>query len=89
MKLVKLMLMALLMGTPLVAPAGTATSAVAIAAVAQEAPVVGQDIEMADTLRAEGKIYVVVLTLVSILAGMFVYLIMLDKKVKKLEKTLE
>lgn len=43
-------------------------------------------IEMADTLRASGKIYVVVLVVTVILTGLIVYLIRLDKKVSKLEK---
>jgi hypothetical protein len=40
---------------------------------------------MADTLRAEGKIYVVVLVLATIFAGIIVYLVRLDRKIKKLE----
>lgn len=43
-------------------------------------------IEMADALRASGKIYVVVLVVTVILTGLIVYLIRLDKKVSKLEK---
>ena len=43
-------------------------------------------IEMADTLRASGKIYVVVLVVTVILTGLILYLIRLDKKVSKLEK---
>lgn len=42
--------------------------------------------EMADMMRAEGKIYVVVLVLATIFAGIIVYLIRLDKKISKLEK---
>ncbi|MES2387241.1 MAG: CcmD family protein [Bacteroidota bacterium] len=41
--------------------------------------------EMADHLRSSGKIYVVVLTLALILAGVLTYLIKLDVKVKNLE----
>ncbi|MCS7017811.1 MAG: CcmD family protein [Cytophagales bacterium] len=44
-------------------------------------------VEMADTFRKEGKIYVVVGTLGTVLAGMFVYLIMLDRKITKIEKS--
>ncbi len=44
-----------------------------------------QDVEMADTMRAEGKIYVVVAILVLILAGLIGYLVILDKKVTRLE----
>lgn len=42
--------------------------------------------EMADGLRASGKIYVVVLVLGIIFAGIVVYLIYLDRKLRKLEK---
>lgn len=41
--------------------------------------------EMADALRADGKIYVVVLVLATIFAGIFLYLIRLDRKVSQLE----
>lgn len=37
-------------------------------------------------LRANEKIYVVVAVLLTILAGLFIYLIRLDKKISKLEK---
>jgi CcmD family protein len=49
----------------------------------------GQDqVEMADQLRSEGKIYVVVAIILIILVGLFFYLFSLDRKVKKLEKLL-
>ncbi|HET9506036.1 MAG TPA: CcmD family protein [Hymenobacter sp.] len=44
--------------------------------------------EMADALRASGKIYVVVLVLVIIVTGLLVYLIRLDGKVSRLEKSI-
>ncbi len=44
------------------------------------------EIEMADNLRAEGKIYIVVICIVIILLGLLAYLFSLDKKVKMLEK---
>lgn len=47
------------------------------------------EVEMADGMRAEGKIYVVVGIIVIILAGLVIYLFMLDRKVKKLENLLE
>lgn len=50
--------------------------------------VLAQEVEMADTLRSEGKIYVVVVILVLILAGLIGYLILIDRKVTKLEKRL-
>ena len=46
-------------------------------------------IEMADKMRAEGKIYVVVAILVTILAGFVVYTIRIDSKVSKIEKVLD
>jgi hypothetical protein len=47
---------------------------------------VDQKPEMADLLRSNGKIYVVVAVLVTILAGLFLYLIRLDRKIGRLEK---
>ncbi len=43
------------------------------------------DVEMADTMRSEGKIYVVVSIILIVLAGLIAYLFMMDRKVKKLE----
>jgi hypothetical protein len=49
----------------------------------------GQDqAAMADNLRAEGKIYVVVIMILIVLAGLIFYLFLMDKKVKRLEKLL-
>jgi CcmD family protein len=49
----------------------------------------GQEkVEMADQLRSDGKIYVVVAIIVIILTGLFIYLFSMDKKVKNLEKLL-
>lgn len=45
-----------------------------------------QDVEMADQLRGEGKIYVVIGVILIILTGLFGYLIRLDRKLRKLEK---
>lgn len=47
-----------------------------------------QKVEMADTMRSEGKIYVVVGIILSVLAGLIAYLFILDRKVKKLEDRL-
>lgn len=44
------------------------------------------EVEMADTMRANGKIYVIVGIVVIILAGMVAYLYLLDRKITKLEK---
>ena len=46
------------------------------------------EVEMADGMRSEGKIYVVVGIILIILLGLVVYLITLDRKVKKLENLL-
>ncbi len=45
-----------------------------------------QEIEMADAMRADGKIYVVIAVILTVLGGMFVYLFILDKKISELEK---
>lgn len=45
-----------------------------------------QEIEMATEMRANGKIYVVVAVLVTIFAGITIYLIGLDRRIKRLEK---
>lgn len=42
-------------------------------------------VEMADTLRRDGKIYTVVVGLVVILTGFVVFLIRVDRKLHKLE----
>jgi hypothetical protein len=42
--------------------------------------------EMADTFRADGKIYVVVAVVVTILLGLILYVVRLDRKITKLEK---
>jgi len=51
-----------------------------------EANASATDIEMADRLRADGKIYIVVACVLVVLAGMIFYLISLDKKVSNLER---
>lgn len=47
-----------------------------------------QEVEMADTMRSEGKIYVVVAILLLILISLITYLILIDRKVTKLENKL-
>ncbi len=44
------------------------------------------NVEMADTFRSNGKIYVVVAVILTILAGIVIYLIRLDRKISRLEK---
>lgn len=45
--------------------------------------------QMAGLMRSNGKIYVVVAVLVIILAGLFVYLINLDRRIDHLEKNIK
>ena len=47
------------------------------------------EVEMADGMRAEGKIYVVVAIILIILGGLVAYLFLLDRKVKKLQDLLD
>lgn len=42
--------------------------------------------EMADAMRSNGKIYVVVAVLATIFAGIFAYLVYLDRKISKAER---
>jgi CcmD family protein len=46
----------------------------------------GAETEMADAMRSNGKIYVVVTVLATIFAAIFAYLVYLDRKISKLEK---
>lgn len=46
-------------------------------------------VEMADLMRSEGKIYVLVGIIGIIFAGILVYIIQTDRKVSKLEKLLK
>ena len=48
-----------------------------------------QSAEMADVMRSNGKIYVVVGVILIIILGLFAYLFSLDRKVSRLEKDLE
>jgi CcmD family protein len=47
-----------------------------------------QEVEMADSMRSSGKIYIVVAMILIVLAGLVVYLFLLDRKLKKLEQEL-
>ncbi len=51
-----------------------------VAAFAQDKP------EMADAMRSNGKIYVVVAVCLTILVGLFIYVFMIDRKISRLEK---
>ena len=45
-----------------------------------------QDVTMADAMKENGKIYVVIAVILTILAGLVLYLVRLDRKISKLEK---
>jgi hypothetical protein len=45
-----------------------------------------QDVEMADKLRSEGKIYVVVGTIAIVFIGLAIYLFTIDRRLTRVEK---
>lgn len=45
-----------------------------------------QTVEMADGMRAEGKIYVVVAVLATILGGLLLYVHALDRRITRMER---
>ena len=49
----------------------------------------GSNVEMADNMRSDGKIYVVVLVVVIVFSGLAIYAINTDRKVSKLEKEIK
>lgn len=58
---------------------GLLLSLISMSAVAQS------DVEMADVMRSDGKIYVVVGVILIILVGLLLYLFKLDRKITRLE----
>lgn len=48
-----------------------------------------EKVEMADTMRSNGKIYVVVAVSTTILIGLFLYIYSLDRKISRFEKNKE
>ncbi len=48
-----------------------------------------QEIEMANLMRSNGKIYVVVAVVLILFLGLFFYLFKIDKKVSELEKEIK
>ncbi len=58
----------------------TAGMLLSLYTVAQDKP------EMADLMRSNGKIYVVVAVCLTILIGLFLYVMMLDRKIRRIEK---
>lgn len=45
-----------------------------------------QQADMADVMRSNGKIYVVVAVCMTILSGLFLYVWLVDRKINKIEK---
>ena len=43
-------------------------------------------VEMADTFRSSGKIYVVIATIAIVFIGLAIYLFLIDSRLKKIEK---
>ncbi len=48
-----------------------------------------QEVEMADSFRADGKIYVVVAVLLIVFLGISIFLFSIDRKLNKIEKSLK
>jgi len=46
-----------------------------------------EKVEMADVMRSNGKIYIVVTICLIVLVGLFFYVFILDRKISKLEKS--
>ncbi len=44
-------------------------------------------VDMADTMRSSGKIYVVIAVILTILFGLIMYVVRLDRKITKLEQS--
>jgi CcmD family protein len=48
-----------------------------------------QEVEMADAMRANGKIFVVVGIILIVLIGLIAYLLLLDRKISRLEREIK
>lgn len=48
-----------------------------------------QDVAMADQLRSDGKIWVVIGVIAIVFVGITLYLVSLDRKISKLEKQIK
>ena len=46
----------------------------------------GTKVQMADLMRSNGRIYVVVAVMLTILIGLILYVVRLDRKITKLER---
>jgi len=58
---------------------------ISVVSFAQEKPV-SYRVEMADTMRSNGRIYVVVAVALTILIGLVLYVVRIDRKISKLER---
>ena len=58
---------------------------ISLCSLAQE----GEKVKMADMMRSNGRIYVVIAVMLTILTGLVLYLVRLDKKIKKLENQIQ
>jgi len=47
-----------------------------------------EEVQMADQMRADGKIWVVVAVIAVVFVGIIAYLVLLDRKISKIEKSL-
>lgn len=47
-----------------------------------------EEVQMADQMRADGKIWVVVAVIAIVFIGIITYLVLLDRKISKIEKNL-
>ena len=57
-----------------------------VTAIVQAQDTLNTETEMADLMRSNGKIYVVIAVMLTILFGLIIYLVRLDKKITRLEK---
>jgi succinate dehydrogenase hydrophobic anchor subunit len=48
-----------------------------------------QTVQMADTMRSNGRIFVVVAVMLTILIGLILYIVRLDRKISKIEKEIK
>ena len=62
------------------------TALILLMSVLQSMAQSAETVEMADALRSSGKIYVVVVVLSIIFTGIIMYLVLLDRKIGRIEK---
>jgi len=61
-------------------------SMLAMALVSSLAAAAQEQVAMADAMRSNGKIYIVVAVCLTILIGLFLYVVSVDRKISRLEK---